>query len=632
MSLAELCVRRPVFATMLVMFLVVLGIVSFMGLGVDLFPKSDQPVVQVLVNLPGSSPEEIVSQVVLPLEEQIAGISGIDELDITVFTGQAKINCRFVLERNVTDAAQDVREKVALAMKQLPVNVEPPIITKADPDLDPVLTLAIGGPRPLREITEIADKQIKRQLQTVDGVASIDLVGGRPREIQVLLDAERLSAHRLTANQVESTLTSENIESPGGTLYQGPAELAVRTLGRFETLPQIERLVVANLQGAPVHISDVAGVEDTSAIPQTLSRLDGAQAVTLQIRRQSGTNTVQVADDVRAKLKKIMPTLAPDLNLQWVSDQSVFIRASVEALQEHLLLGSLLASLIVFLFIRNWRAVLVSSLAIPTSIIATFTVMKIFDFTLNNMTLLALTLAVGIVIDDAIVVLENIFRHMEELGKPPFLAAVEGTKEITLAVMATTLSLVIIFVPIAFMTGYAQKYLYSFGMTMTFAILVSMLVSFTLTPMLSARFLGMEKGGSLSKQTRFFTWFEHHYERLLHWALDHPKTIVAISAVVFLAIFPLNAVIGRDWIPVDDQSEFTVHVDLPEGTSFEGVTRFAEELEPRLRQVDGVDHLLSVTQGSLTHIHFIHELKPLSERKLSNVEIATRVQIGRAHV
>jgi HAE1 family hydrophobic/amphiphilic exporter-1 len=627
MSLAELCVRRPVFATMLVMFLVVLGGFSFFGLGVDLFPKADIPTVNVMVLLPGASPEEVTSQIVLPLEERISSVSGLDELEAMVNEGSARITCRFVLERNIEAAAQDVREKVAIAMKELPPNVEPPVIAKADPDSDPVLTVSIGGQRPLRDITEIADKQIKRVLQTVDGVASIDLVGGQSREIHVVLDAEKLNAHRLTANDVAKLLQSENVETPGGRLFQGPSELAVRTMGRLDAVRQFENLVVATVQNNPVKISDIGQVEDTVEEKRTFALLDGKPAVTLMITRQVGTSTVKVVDDVRRKLAQIQPTLPPGLTVQFVSDQSVFIRASVDALQEHLLLGGLLASLVIFLFIRNWRAVIVSSIAIPTSIIATFTVMKIFDFSLNNMTLLALTLAVGIVIDDAIVVLENIFRHLEEFKENPIEAAIKGTKEISLAVMATTLSLVIIFVPIAFMTGYAKRYLNAFGWTMTAAILVSMLVSFTLTPMLSARVLRREGGGaSLSKETRLFTFIERHYERLLRWSLAHPWTIVTVSVLVFLCVIPLNRVVGRDFIPADDQGEFVIHADLPEGVSIEEVMRIGRETEAKLRQVPAVSHVLCSTMGRMQHIHFTVELDDLDKRSLTNVQVANSMR------
>ena len=623
MTLAEVCVRRPVFTTMLIMFLVVLGVFSFLDLGVDLFPKADPPIVSVRIRLPGASPDEMTSQVILPVEEQLSSVSGLDELEIMVMDGSARITCRFVLDRKMEDAAQDVREKMALAMGKLPPNVEPPVITKADPESDPILTLVVGGPRSLREITEISDKQIKRTLQTVDGVAAIDIVGGRDREIQILLDAEKLNSHRITVNQVARALENENIEAPGGRLFQGTEELAVRTMGRFDVVREFSDLIVSSAAGAPIKVSDLGRVEDTYKEPRSFARLDGKPAVTLQIRRQAGTNTVKVVDAVRDKLEKLRPTIPDDLTIDVVSDQSLFIRASIASLEEHLLLGSLLASLVILLFIRNWRAVLISSLAIPASIIATFTLMRIAGFTLNNMTLLALTLSVGIVIDDAIVVLENIFRHLEEFRRSPMQAAIEGTKEVALAVTATTLSLVVIFVPIAFMTGYAQRYLNSFGWTMTCAILVSLLVSFTLTPMLGARFLRRGPGDvKLSKQTAFFTWIERRYERMLNWSLNHPWVIVGLSVLVFASTFPLNRLVGRDFIPNDDQGEFTIHVDLPEGLSLTGLTKFVDDIEPRLQKLPELDHLLTQSSDRLNHVHFVPNLVELDKRKISTQEAA----------
>jgi HAE1 family hydrophobic/amphiphilic exporter-1 len=605
------------------MFLVVLGVFSFLDLGVDLFPKADPPIVNVRIQLPGASPAEMTSQVVLPVEEQLSGVSGLDEMEIMVMDGVARVTCRFVLDRAMEDAAQDVREKMALAMGKLPPNVEPPVITKADPESDPIITLVVGGPRSLREITEITDKQIKRALQTVDGVAAIDIVGGRDREIQILLDAEKLNSHRITVNQVAAALQSENIEAPGGRLFQGAEELAVRTMGRFDVVREFSDLIVSSANGAPIKVSDLGHVEDTYKEPRSFARLDGRPAVTLQIRRQAGTNTVQVVDAVRGKLENLRAILPADLTIDVVSDQSLFIRASIDALQEHLLVGSLLASLIILLFIRNWRAVLISSLAIPASIIATFTLMRVAGFTLNNMTLLALTLAVGIVIDDAIVVLENIFRHLEEFNRSPMQAAIEGTKEVALAVTATTLSLVVIFVPIAFMTGYAQRYLNSFGWTMTCAIMVSLLVSFTLTPMLGARFLRRDAGEvKLSKQTAFFTWIERRYERMLNWSLDHPWVIVGLSALVFASTFPLNRMVGRDFIPNDDQGEFTIHVDLPEGLSLQGLTAFVDEIEPKLRTLPELDHLLTQSSDRLNHVHFTPNLIDLDKRTVSSQEAA----------
>src|SRR5215813_4504419 len=560
MTLAEVCVKRPVFAVMLISFLVVLGVFSFRDLGVDLFPKADPATVTINVRLPGATSEEVTTQVVLPLEEAVSTISGLDELNSQASEGNARITCKFLLE--IESAAQDVREKVAGAIRRLPPNILPPIIQKADPDSDPVVGLVVAGDKNLRETTEIADKEIKRVLETVDGVGEVSMTGGRERQIRIFADAEKLNAHNITISQLQRAIQSENVEIPGGRIIRGESELGIRTLGRIDAVSQFGDIIVANVNNTPIRVRDVGRVEDTFAEPRTWNMIEGKQAVSLDVRRQSGTNTVKIIEAVKKKLEQIKRTLPPGVTVKIIRDQSVFINASVASLEEHLLFGSLLASLVVLLFIRNLRSVVIAAIAIPTSIVATFTLLKAMDFTLNNMTLLALTLAVGIVIDDAIVVLENIVRFIEEKGYDPFRAAIEGTKEIALAVMATTLSLVIIFVPIAFMTGYARRYVYQFGWTMAFSIIVSMLVSFTLTPMLSARLLkrsgaepdtnhgerGETPGDSskepaptrvprgshqTSKESKLFLWMDRAYGWALELSLRHRAIFVTLCLAVF---------------------------------------------------------------------------------------------------
>jgi HAE1 family hydrophobic/amphiphilic exporter-1 len=626
MTLAELCVRRSVFAVMLVCFLVVLGIFSFRELGVDLFPRADPATVNINMRLPGASPEEMTTQVVLPLEEALSTISGLDELTAQSTEGISRITAKFVLERDIESAAQDVREKVAGALRGLPPNILPPVIQKADPDADPVISVVVASERSLRETTEIADKDIKRLLETVDGVGDVSLTGGRERQIRVYADADKLNAYGLTIRQFESAIQNENVETPGGRIVRGESELGVRTLGRLSAVDQFGKIIVANVGGSPIRVSDLGRVEDSFAEPSSWNTLGGRQAVTLDVRRQSGTNTVQIIAAVKDKLAQIQKTLPPGVELRIIRDQSVFINASVKSLEEHLLFGSLLASLVVMLFIRNLRSVLIAAVAIPTSIVATFTLLKVMDFTLNNMTLLALTLAVGIVIDDAIVVLENIVRYIEEKGYAPFQAAIDATREITLAVLATTLSLVIIFLPIAFMNGYARRYVNQFGWTMAFSILVSMLVSFTLTPMLSSRMLkpgGEGAGGHRSKESRLWSWTSDHYGRLLRWSLGNRGTVMAVAALTFLLTFPLNAVVGRDWIPPDDQSELTVLLNLPEGTSLEGTSKLASDLASRIARLPEVEFTNPfIHEGLSSHSHVYVRLKDLGERKKSNLEVA----------
>src|SRR5215467_1858401 len=419
MKFTQICVSHPVFTVMLISFLVTLGVFSYRGLPVDLFPKADPATVDIRLNLPGATPEEMITGVVLPLEDAISSVSGIDEMTVYSSEGVAWITCTFILERDIEGAAQDIREKVSAAINQLPRETLPPVITKEDPQSDPIITLLVSGPMSRRELTEIADKQVRRALQTVDGVGSVDLSGGQERQIRVLLDAQKLTSHDYTVLDVRNALQRENIEAPGGRIITGPQELGLRTLGRVTSADQFGEIVVGTHGGIPVRVRDVAQVMDGAQELRTWSALfsrgdPGQDVVSIQILRQSGANTVRVADDVRKQIDQLRSQLPPGVQLQVVHDVSEFIKASVHSLLEHLILGSILASAVVWVFIRNWRAVLIAAVAIPSSIIATFTLMRAMDFSLNNMTLLALTLAVGIVIDDAIIVLENIFRYMEE--------------------------------------------------------------------------------------------------------------------------------------------------------------------------------------------------------------------------
>jgi hydrophobic/amphiphilic exporter-1 (mainly G- bacteria), HAE1 family len=630
MKFTQICVKHPVFTVMLISFLVTLGVFSYRGLPVDLFPKADPATVDIRLNLPGATPEEMITGVVLPLEDAISSVSGIDEMTVYSSEGVADITCTFVLERDIEGAAQDIREKVSAAINQLPRETLPPVITKEDPQSDPIITLLVSGPMSRRELTEIADKQVRRALQTVDGVGSVDLNGGQERQIRVLLDAQKLTSHNFTVLDVRNALQRENIEAPGGRMITGPQELGLRTLGRVTSADQFSDVVIGTQGGIPVRMRDVAQVEDGAQELRTWSALfdknnPGQDVVSIQILRQSGVNTVKVADAVRAKVAELRQQLPPGVQLLVVHDISDFIKASVHSLIEHLILGSILASLIVWLFIRNWRAVIIAAIAIPASVLATFTLMRGMNFSLNNMTLLALTLAVGIVIDDAIIVLENIFRFMEEKGEDRVQAAIEGTQEIGLAVMATTLSLIIIFLPIAFMTGYARKYVNEFGWTMAMAILVSLLIAFTLTPMMSSRMLRVEAGRS-SHSGKYVTAIENFYLKSLKWSLAHRGIIILICVVSFLSTFGFYRLVGRDWIPADDQSELLSSFTLPEGTSLPKTSETAADICRRVAALPEVTFVQSFTHGPTNHAHLFIGLVPRRERKLSHQQLATKVR------
>jgi HAE1 family hydrophobic/amphiphilic exporter-1 len=588
---------------MLIMFLVTLGVFSFMGLGVDLFPRTDAASVSIRLRLPGASPEEVVSQVVLPVEETVASVSGIEELRAMISEGSASIHVTFVLERDISEAVEDVREKVSAAMRKLPPNVLPPTIVKSDPDSEPIITLAVHGQRHVRELTEIADKQIRRAMETIDGVGSIDVSGGQQRQINVFLDIDKMNAYNLSAQEVERALRTENVETPGGRIVRGSAEMGVRTLGRLEHVDEFGAIIVKNVGGAPIRVRDVGYAEDSYAERRSFAYYQGQPAVILEVRRQIGSNTVNVVDGILKRLGAVNKAIPPGVKVSLVKEQATYIRNSVEALEEHLILGSFLAAFIVFLFIRDWRTVLISSVAIPTSILATFTVLKLMDYSLNSMTLLGLTLAVGIVIDDAIIVIENIYRHLNEHDISPIDAAIHATQEITLAVVATTLSLVIVFVPIAFITGYARKYLNQFGWTMSISILVSMLVAFTLTPALASRLLKRKPGPRKSSHEHEYSFFDKPYTRILNWSLRNQWAIALICLAVFASTFPLYRMIGRDWMPQEDQSELGVFIEMPEGSSLAGTEKVVRALADRYAKIPGIVAVVPATSTMMERVN-----------------------------
>lgn len=465
MDILTIFIRRPVLATMLTVLLVVLGLFSYRTLGVNSMPDIEIPVVTVTTILRGASPEEIESQVTKPIEEAINTIEGVDELKAFNTEGMSRITIRFLLERKIAEAAQDVRDKVATAIRRLPQDTEAPVISKVDFDAIPVVTLAVTGPRDMKEISEIARLKIKEAIENVRGVGAVIPMGNWIRAINVFLDLDRLQSYGIPISRVKVALASQNVEIPSGRIDRGDSEQVLRTLARIERVEDFNKIVVATVNDRQITIGDIGRVEDSVEEPRSLARLwtkdtggAGTPAVSLVVQKQSGTNTVDVINRVKKRLKEIAPTLPPGIKISIVADQSRFIISSINELQLHLILGGILTALSVLLFMRSLRSTVIAAIAIPTSLIATFTLMRVLNFTLNNMSLLGLTLAVGIVIDDAIVVLENIFRHMEELKKSPMQAAIDGLKEIGLAVMATTTSLVVIFLPVAFMSGMAGRF------------------------------------------------------------------------------------------------------------------------------------------------------------------------------
>ena len=625
MKIADVSINRPVFAIMMSLALVTLGVFSYRTLGVDLMPKTDQPTVNINIPLPGASAEEVESSITKRVEENVNTINGIDELRTNSNQGNMNANITFNLERDMESAVQDVRDKMSQTQSQFPRDTQPPRVTKYDPDSQPILTLAVSGKRDPKELTEIVDLKIKQVLETLPGVGGISFNGDRHRQIQLLLDGDRLTAYGLTAEGVRQNIERQNIEIPGGNFVAGPSEIALRTMGRLATVADFSKIILSQQNGMVVTLGDVASVKDTVQEVRQIARLDGQDSISLDVRKQSGSNTVAVVDTVLARLEQIKPSLPSDLVIATRRDQSIFIRRSIEDIQHHLVLGSLLAAIVVFVFLRNFRSTIIAATAIPVSLIATFTVMKMFGFTLNNMTLLALSLATGIVIDDAIVVLENVFRYVEEKGVTPREAAAEATNEIGLAVMATTLSLVVIFLPVVFITGTIGQYLFSFGMVSAAAIMFSMFVSFTLTPALCSLWLrSTDAGHTASKDRGFYAAMDRGYDRMLRWSLKHRFAMFLIAVAVTASAVILYPRIGQELVPDDDQGEFNINVNLPKGTSLDRTVQYTKDIEDKVRNLPEVQTVF--TNVSPGQANYFVGMTPLESRKLSQQDLMRRAR------
>lgn len=641
MTIWDVCIRRPVFTAMLVIAPIVLGLSAYPRLGVDLFPNVDLPLVTVTTTLRGASVEEMETGVTKPIEEIVNTVSGIEQLRSTTKEGMSQVAIEFVLEKSGAVAAQEIDAKVRTILGQLPAGTDSPIIDKFALDAAPVLTLAISGRRDAREITEIARKQIKEDLESLSGVGAVILVGGRQRAIQISIDTDRLQKyHNLTIEDVRQAITRENQEQPGGRIDQGPKEVVLRTMGRIRAPADFAQLIVANRHGQPIRIQDIGTVTDSIEEPRGLSRLwtmlsaspgPGDQAVSLIIQKQSGTNTVAVVEAVKHRLEEIRAVLPDDVEVQIIRDQSRFIENSIHEVQVHLLLAAVLVSLTILLFMRDWRTTLIATLSIPTSMIATFAFMELMGFTINNITMLGLILAIGIVVDDAVVVHENIFRHMEEYGLSAREAAASATAEIALAVVATTLSLLVIFIPVIFMGGRVGRFFVSFGYVVAFSILMSMMISFTMTPALCSRFLKAEDGHAATKGGPVWRLVEGFYMAALRFSLAHRWLIVLVSVGVFASTPTLMKIVGKDFVPRDDTSEFEVVVTLPEGTSLERADEVLAEVEQRLRSVRGVTKTFTTIgdtsgrtargQGEVTRAGIYCRLIDLRERDYSQFEV-----------
>lgn len=611
---------------MMIVALVVLGLFSYKRLNIDLFPDVDIPVVVIQTVLPGAGPEQIETDVTQIIEDAVNPVGGIDYIQSQSREGVSIVIIFFELEVDDRAAAQEVREKVAAIRADLPLDTEDPVIERYDPSSEPILNVTVAGNRSEKELTTYVKDIIRKRLESVPGVGAVDLVGGAEREIQIEVDAERLKAYALSINDIINKVGTSNYELPAGNVNQGARQLLVRTLGRFETVEAFNETIVSESGDRVVRLKDVAKVTDGVEERENLSRYNNSPSVSLQIRKQSGANTVVVADRLNAEIERLRGEVASDIEITVATDNSDFIRQSVHDVLFDILYGGLLAVLVVFLFLANIRSTIISAIALPTAIISTFTMMYAFGFTLNVMSLMGLSLAVGLLIDDAIVVIENIYRHLQE-GKPPMEAAQFATAEIGLAVMAVTFTIVAVFVPVAFMQGIVGRFFLEFGITISVAVLVSLFVAFTLTPMLSSRWLRPEdeeltnSGGPLR---RLLYWFNHgfntlndRYRSTLKWALTHRKSVVLIAAVVFVCSMYMFKFLGSEFFPSYDRGEFMINVTAAPGSSLEQTDVIVKHIEKKLsEQPEITDVMTSIGAGNdpVSKASIYAKLTPKKER------------------
>jgi len=638
MKLADVSIQRPVFATMMIMALIVLGLFSYLKLNVDLYPNVDIPYVIITTVLKGAGPEQIETDVTKKVEDAVNPIEGVDWIQSYSREGVSIVVIAFKLEIDGKVAAQDVREKLAAIKGDLPDDIDEPIIQRYDPASLPIMSITVSGKRADKEVTEYAKNVVKKRIENIPGVGSVNLVGGAEREINISVDASKLKAYDLSIQDVIQSVGASNVEIPGGNLIDGPRQLLLRTMGKYKKVSDFSNVIVASPKGKPVYLSDIATVVDGVKEQTSLTRVDGNIAAGLSILKQSGSNTVKVADEVKKQLEKIKSELPPDIKINLAQDNSTYIQDTINDVLFDIIYGGLLAVIVIYLFLANSRATLISALALPTSIIASFIMMYALNFTLNMMSLLALSLAVGLLIDDAIVVIENIYRHMHQ-GETPLEAAKSASQEIGLAVMATTFTIVAVFVPVAFMPGIVGRFFYQFGITISVAVLVSLFVAFTLTPMLSSRWLKKEdealsKEGNILKKTLYY--FNHFFEILsakykaaLSWSLIHRLRVSILAVVVFVFSMMLLGMLGSQFFPDTDQNEFNVTVNAAPGSSLEQTSNICAQIEGELRKYHEVTTVLTTIGASndpVTKATILVKLVKKGERKKSDKQLMSEVR------
>ncbi len=609
MILSDTAIKRPVFTTMIMVAIMVFGAISYFELGVDLYPRVEMPTITVVSVLPGADPETIETTVTDPIEDAVSTVSGIEHLRSTSAEGVSQVIVQFELAKDVDVAYQEIQAKIGTVRSELPRDLEDPVVEKFDIDASPIMAIVVSGDMPLRELTRIADKVVKARVQQIRNVGQVKLVGQRDRQVWLWLDRDQLAGYSLSVGDVEQALRSEHVELPGGRIETGEREYVVKTKAEFRSASELADMVVTYQNGAPVRVRDLGWVEDGLEEERSLARLDDKRAVSLLIRRQSGTNTLEVADAVMAEVQSLRVELASQgVRLEIAQDRSAFIEHSVGRVREDLVLGGVLAILVVFVFLGNIRSSIITALVIPTAVIGTFSMMRALGFTQNMMTMLGLTLSIGLLIDDSIVVQENTMRHVEE-GKPAREAASFATNEIALAVLATTLSVVAVFVPVAFMKGIVGRFFYQFGLTVAFAVMISLFVSFTLDPMLSSRFLKLQEPGRFARLfNRLFGGLERSYEALLRGALRARWLVVVLALAAMLSAGYLAQFTRSEFMTVEDQSEFNVKVKAPLGSSLAYTDKLLERIRGRVSErpwvqycfvTVGADALQRVNEGVL---------------------------------
>jgi len=644
MFLSNLSIRQPVFATMMVLTLVVVGIVSYFELKIDLFPNVDIPVVTITTTYPGVAPETVETEVTKRIEEAVNPIGGIRHISSVTTEGISSVMIEFQLEKNINTALLEVQSKINGIRSQFPADVEEPVIQQFRIEELPILSIAVLSPTlDAKHLTTLAEKVLKRRLENISGVGQVRLVGAARREIQILLDRDKLKSFGLTYPEVVQALRRENLDVPAGKLDPGLRESLVRVAGRARTPEDFSQFIVAERNGFPITLAALGRVVDGIEEQRSYSLLDGEPALALQIQKQTGANTVEVADRVKEGLRQLQTEMPPGVELRVVQDNSTFIRDAVEDVRTSLILGAILTVLVVFFFLNSWRSTVITGLTLPVSVISAFLAMRVLGFTLNVMTLMGLSLAIGMLIDDAIVVRENIVRHMEH-GANHMSAAIEGTAEIGLAVMATTFSIIAVFVPVAFMGGIVGRFFYQFGMTVGFAVLVSLFVSFTLDPMLSSRWYdpAVEAGRrrdwlsrQLERANQQFVRLHGALETALGWSLKHRGAVLGIAVASVLLSLLIFGRLGTAFIPEYDRGEFLISFKMPPGTTLYETADVGRRISDLLRRQPGVSYsFVTIGAGGTTPVNegsVYVKLVPRGQRTLSDAELRSRVreELGR---